>query len=247
MLTPRVFRNPPITEAVIEFKVKVSPEFSPAQFQECRRKLGDEYTETIEIFEFNGQPATKLGETLSNTSRRIIGYGFKSQDKLNIMQFRRDGFAHNRLKPYTSWSKVFAEALRGWDVYRSIALPELITRVGARYVNHVTVPHGDDVADYFVGIPKLPEDALADPNGFLVRFVANDQRTDLKANITLALQAALDQKSVDVFLDIDVYSQRQYEPETAMARVEADFERIREFKNRIFFSYITERAAKLFE
>lgn len=119
MIVHRHFRKAPITEAIIDIKVQPPANFDVARFENVREVIADKYPERIEIFEFKGQLAMKKGETVANTTKTIVGYGFKSKDKVNIVQFRRDGFAHNRLKPYTSWGEVLTEALRVWSIYKN--------------------------------------------------------------------------------------------------------------------------------
>ncbi len=52
----------------------------------------------------------------------LVYQGFsKTPDRLNVAQFRRDGFTFNRLRPYTKWEEIRPEALRLWQLYTAKA------------------------------------------------------------------------------------------------------------------------------
>ncbi len=231
---------------MIVIKVKLPSGFDIMKFKEASNIVRSSYPEQFNILEVSGQFQAGEGSSVAQTASNVIGFGFKSDDKRNVVQFRREGFTYNRLKPYTSWTEVRTEALRVWDIYKKIASPGLVTRIAARYINHLNVPLAENLLDYIYS-PTLPNETQAELNGFLTRFAASDRVSSLQANITQALERALDQKSLNVILDIEVYKQGQYDPETDAEKIVTDFERIREFKNRIFFAYITEKTARLFE
>jgi uncharacterized protein (TIGR04255 family) len=79
------------------------------------------------------------------------GYFWKTSDEKTIVQFRVDGFTFNRLRPYTSWTELFPQALDLWHLYSRVSRPEVITRLAVRYINRIPLPAGvTDFSDLFV-------------------------------------------------------------------------------------------------
>src|SRR5579859_7697680 len=109
MPTPRHLREAPITEAIIDFRVKSRAGLDPAVFSGVRPSLADRFPRLNEqrggkiTFEFAPGAATPpVTEDLG-----LQGLFFRSADEKMIAQFRTDGFTLNRLRPYTSWNELF--------------------------------------------------------------------------------------------------------------------------------------------
>src|SRR5207244_403675 len=65
------------------------------------------------------------------------GLRFRSVDEKHIVQFNRDGFVFSRLEPYTNWVNVSRGGLRLWDMFKEMAKPVAIHRIGLRYINRI--------------------------------------------------------------------------------------------------------------
>ena len=52
-----------------------------------------------------------------------------------VAQFTRNGFVFSRLKPYEGWETFEAEAKRLWCIYRELAEPSEVQRLGVRFIN----------------------------------------------------------------------------------------------------------------
>ena len=64
----------------------------------------------------------------------------KTEREREMIQLRVDGFTFNRLKPYTSWEKIFPRAYRFWKKYLDCVEPVGVTRLATRYINALDVP-----------------------------------------------------------------------------------------------------------
>ena len=113
MPTPRHLQNAPITEAIIDFRVKARPDLRAEDFAGVKDQLSNRLPKleemrglqaTFQVLKGKGQPP--LVQDLG-----LQGYFFKSQDEKVIAQFRIDGFTLNRLRPYTSWEDIFPQAM----------------------------------------------------------------------------------------------------------------------------------------
>jgi uncharacterized protein (TIGR04255 family) len=243
MATERHLESAPITEAIIDFRVKLPREFAVEQFDQLKDKLLDRYPQvthqrrsSVEIR--MGQPRTV------QPSDVLTGLLFTSEDGLNIAQFRMDGFTFNRLRPYTKWERVFEEALDNWMVYVETARPEFITRIATRYINHLALPVPRDFSEYLVAAVSVPPGIHGRPSGFLTRMKLEDVDGNISATITQALDQGKPGEII-VRLDIDVY--RNEEIEVDDPSIPSYFSSLRNVKNQIFFNSITEDAARFFE
>ncbi|WDT73858.1 MAG: TIGR04255 family protein [Candidatus Manganitrophus sp.] len=248
MPEPKLLRNSPITEAIIDFQVKSRIGFRAEEFQRLKTDLAQQFPAVEErrglqaTFGFNlGQGPPPVMQDLG-----LQGYFFKSSDKKTIAQFRVDGFTFNRLPPYTGWEELFPQAMELWQLYSSISKPEAISRLAVRNINRIVLPTGDiEFNDYLRAGPIIPQELPQSISGFLTRVTINDPRTDLIANVAQALEVNPLESPTVIILDIDVYKQAQFSIDSPM--IEHTFSELRTFKDLIFFNYLTETTLRRFE
>lgn len=239
--------NAPITEAIIDFRVRLPGAFEILRLKEAHPQLSADYPTIEEQQVTQQQFEQRLGQPpkLMVRSQGVLGYRFRSGDSKSIVQFRRNGFTFNRLKPYPSWDQVFPEACRLWNIYSTVAGPEEISRIAVRFINRLQLPLPNlEFSDYLTAPPPLPQGVPQSLSGFLTQVVIQDPETKLAANVVQALEPPLNEQYVSMILDIDVY-QRDVSQLTLEA-VLGQFAKLREMKNRIFFGSLTEKALALF-
>ena len=240
--------NAPITEAIIDLRVRLPSEFQIEKFSSLRETLHDQYQDVEErrlskvAFDMEaGKPVVQPPE-----DKGIEAYLFKSADNTKVAQFRKDGFTFSRLKPYTSWEDILAEAKNLWKLYVATASPELVTRIAVRYINQLNIPLPiDDFARYLTVPPRVPVNVPQDVSSFFSRVVVHDLEQDIAANIIQVLQGSSMPNHVAIILDIDVYKQKESGFEES--DIWLTFERLRDLKNRIFFDSVTEETVSLYE
>jgi|SRR5208282_3999712 len=235
--------NAPITEAIIDFRVRLPSGFPILVLKEAHAQVSAEYP-AIEVQQVTQQQFEQRPGQLPKLTARsqgVLGYRFRSADKKSIVQFRRNGFSFNRLKPYPSWDRVFPEACRLWNIYSMISHPEEISRIAVRFINRLQLPLPNlEFSDYLAAPPLLPQGVPQHLSSFLTRVVIQDPATNLAANVVQALEPPLNDQYISMILDIDVY-QRDVSQLTLEA-VLGQFAKLREMKNRIFFGSLTEKA-----
>ena len=249
MAEVRHLNNAPITEAIIDFRVKLPSEFKVETFLELKNTIGDRFPKVEDRKLFSSQFEIKKGEPQPPSAKYhgVQGYFFKPEADKKVAQFRIDGFTFSRLKPYTNWEEMFDEARELWGIYCEIAQPEAVTRLAARYINHINIPLPiDDLSDYFTASPKIPENVQGVISGFLSKVVVYDQELDVATNIVQALEKSTKpDKYITVVLDIDSFKTGDfYANNGEMWEI---FANLRNIKNQIFFSSITDETARLFE
>jgi uncharacterized protein (TIGR04255 family) len=248
MAQERHLSRAPITEAVIDLRCKLGPEFDLAAFHELQRSV--DYGEPKQMKLFAVTMRQEAGKDLESRqlNHGLIGWKFTSADRKQVVQFRKDGFTFSRLAPYTHWEDVFEEASRLFSLYTAAARPEEISRPAVRYINRLPLPESEvgDFSPYLTAPPPCPPGPSGFLHGFLTRVQLHDPTTEISATITQSLQAGGTEPGiVPVILDLDIYDRRTY-PANA-GGVLPRFDALRKAKNGYFFSSITEKTAAFFE
>jgi uncharacterized protein (TIGR04255 family) len=249
MAEVRHLNNAPITEAIIDFRVKLPSEFKVETFLELKKTIGDRFPEVQERNLFSSQLRIKKGEPQPPSAEYngVQGYFFRPEDNKKVAQFRIDGFTFSRIKPYTNWEEMFDEAIELWGMYRRIAQPEAVTRLAVRYINHINIPLPvDDLSKYFTASPKIPDNIQGIISGFLSKVVVYDLEMDVATNIVQALdKSAKPDKHITVVLDIDSFKTGNFNVNNG--EMWEIFANLRNIKNQVFFNSITDETARLFE
>jgi uncharacterized protein (TIGR04255 family) len=246
MARQRHLSNAPITEAIIDFRVKLPDGFDTKKFLDATTDLSDSYPKNEPIRVFTGAfVMEKGGKPFTQPLREegIQGYFFKSEDEKNIAQFRVDGFTFNRLHPYTEWESVLSEAKRLWGMYHSLASPEIVKRIAVRYINRLDIKLPTNFNEYLVAPPNVPPTLLQEIKQFLTRLVINvDDKT---INLVQAMEPSTEATKITVILDIDVF--KTSESGLDISSIWSKFEELHDLKNKVFFESITEKVAEMYE
>lgn len=240
-----VLKNAPIIEALIDIRIRMKDDLRVGHFDTLADSISNEYPEKKKHHRWEGKLEFKKGEQpFSDIAETVDGYVFSSADKKQILQARLDGFTLSRLKPYEIWDRFRDEAQRLWKKYSEITSPE-ITRVAVRFINKLEIPLPiRDFSDYLTASPSVPAGLPQSVSGFLTRIVIHEPSIDAAAIITQTLEQIVSPDILPIFLDIDAFKQK---PE-GISEEEAwqILEHLRNFKNKIFFESITEKAKELF-
>ena len=248
MATYRHLANAPITEAVIDFRVRLPSEFQVKELSSIRETIHDQYPDSKERRLITGGFGMEAGKPVVKPpeDRGIDGYVLSSADNRKVAQFSKEGFTFSRLNPYTHWDDILAEAKNLWELYVAKASPELVTRIAVRYINQLNIPLPiDDFARYLTAPPNIPDTIPQVVSHFLTRVVVHDVEIGTTANITQALQKSLRPGCVTIILDIDAYKQKKLGFDDS--DIWLTFRQLRDLKNHIFFGSITEETARLYE
>lgn len=90
---------------------------------------------------------------------------FGRHDNSRLLQLARDLLVINQLLPYPRYEDWREEVHRGLGMYRELAAPGGINRIGVRYINRINVPNPPiRMEDYFRVYPQIPPE-LSDAHG----------------------------------------------------------------------------------
>lgn len=240
-----ILKKAPITEALIDIRLKLPTAFDVAKIDSIYKSISDRYPEKQELRQIEAQIDIKKKESVKTSATKVTGYRYISPDGKQILQARLDGFTVSRLKPYIRWEQLRDEAFRLWKLYRDITSPERITRVAVRYINNLNIPMPiRDFGEYLTAPPIVPPELPQGVSSFLTRVVIHEPSIGANAIIT----QALDQIVTDVapiILDIDVFKSQSdgIEEEDTWEIIE----KLRHFKNKIFFTSITDKLKEMYK
>lgn len=249
MIAPRKLKNAPIKEAVIAFDVTLKEEVDVEKLNAEYAAFSEQYPKKEALlrvrsgFRIEEQMAVQTPLDSNQT-----GYKYTSADGKYIAQFRLDGFTLSRMEPYTVWEDLRSEAARLWEIYNKVANVSTVTRVAARYINLMRVPMDDlkEFGDYLVCPPEVPEALPQGVSSFLTRIVFSEPTSGAQCILTQALEGPdVDNRMVPIVLDIDVFIQHQFPVNEGQYWQELD--KLRDFKNKVFFQSITKKAESLFQ
>jgi len=242
-----VFKNAPIIEALLDVRVELPKEVDLKKLEAFYDFVKDRFPEKQERKFFRAE--FKLSREITSasvpTSSETVGYLFRSPIENKIVQARLDGFTFNKLKPYENWKLFSSEARRLWDLYLQIANPLRITRIAARYINRIVVPLPmKDFKEYILTIPEIAPNLPQALAHFFMRLVIPNPEIQATAVVIETMENPVDNQRLPLILDIDVWRETVYEDN--QPEMWDDFEKLRVFKNDVFFNSITEKTKELF-
>ena len=247
MARRRFLRNAPIREAIID--LKVAPAVDPTKlaplFESLKERFPKQEVLQQRTFGFEFGPGELRSSRIDGGAQ---GGRLTSADGRYIVQLRVDGFTLSRLPPYETWEAMREVAQPLWNDYLRHSQTEKVTRAAVRYINVMDLPLPiRDFKDYLSAPPEIPAALPQELGGFFSRVVIVHRELDVAGVVTQALETAYDNK-VQVILDIDVFREgRQTDWRVNDPSVWDTLERMRDFKNQIFFESITEKTVGLFE
>lgn len=246
MATKRQLTRAPIQEALID--IQFSPHIPFDEFVKLREKFASEFPDCKNIWQASvGFDVTE--DLAATTQKNQIGYRFESQEHTHILQCRTNGFTFSRLSPYETWEQMRDEAKELWEQFITETRPGTVSRLAVRYINALRIPLPiDSFSTYLAVPPELPAALPQTLAGFLQRFVIARASDGCTAVVTQALEESnvqLESDAITVFLDIDVFKIVELQPDAP--EIWQILEVLRNFKNDVFFEYLTEKSVESYQ
>jgi uncharacterized protein (TIGR04255 family) len=244
----RHLTHAPITEAVIDFKVKPKDGVAYEQVHEAFKQMDFGYYLKTPISE--GTFAIGMGPDgqfipPSSTSA-VVGLRLHSSDERYILQARGDSFTLSRLAPYETWESLIEEAKRLWAIYVARLEPVGIFRIATRFINNLRLPlrMGEEFQVYINSLAQVPQGTPQSVEGFFQRFQLADRFLDAHVILSLTLNSLDPDGRVPVILDIDAFKMTEKNASDPM--IWEELESLRKLKNDCFFGTLTEKAQELY-
>ncbi len=154
----RIYENPPLIEAICEFRFKPSQAWDwtipGLVFDKIKADFPKKRQQNIMEMQFQVASQELSHELKSGVARMQ----FLREDERALIQVGPDLLAVNQLKPYPTW-KVFKSMIENaLRVYGQVANPAGFQRIGLRYINRIETPEPQvQIEDYLLAQPHVPE------------------------------------------------------------------------------------------
>jgi len=241
-----VFPNAPITEALLDIRVKLPEKRALADLKVFQDYIKDRFPARKErkflmsALHLAPEPSVRVSASGSD------GYFFECSKERKIVQARLDGFTFNKLKPYENWESFRSEGRELWALYFKMANPTKVTRIALRYINRIEVPLPmKDFKEYILTSPEVAPELPQGLAHFFMRLVIPNDDIGAVAVITQTMEEPTTDDKLPLILDIDVWQKTEYEGENG--KMWDEFEKLRKFKNDVFFGMTTDKAKELFK
>jgi len=245
-MTSKQYKKPPITEAVLDFRVKVPAGFEDlAAFADrvAGRYPTRQQLQNIEV-KLDGE-ARQIG--LKHTTQ---GFRLTSEDQADICIAGAEGLTTSRLAPYIGWDRLLDTWRQNWAAWTKATHSSVPKRIGLRYINRIDVPQPQgesvDFGEYValqIRSPKVTDEPLLG-YGMQLQFQSRRPKWNVSINCGKIANSPII-NHISFLLDIDVY--RDEDIPTAQKRLEEILEEAHGLKNELFEVMITDASRALFE
>jgi uncharacterized protein (TIGR04255 family) len=184
------YRNPPIVEAICEFRFSQETKWDPTIPGLLYDKLKEQFPNKES--RFNQEVEVKvddkgLQQWVTHPNQMAV---FLSQDQKSLMQVGPNKLSIHYLKPYPGWENFRPKIKQTYDVLISLIDIRGIDRIALMYIDKIEIPgHNIDMKQYFNFMPNLGEGFNQPFTDFIVGcdFPYNDKRDICKLQLTSAL------------------------------------------------------------
>lgn len=240
----RKYKNPPIVEAVCEFRLTQDTPWDltiPGLFYEkVKTDFPHREQRVVQEVELSQEP--QGFQQRIRTSERVLLF---TQDRKMLIQLGPRLLVVNALRPYPTWQGFKPRIEKAWGELQRVVAINGLERIGLRYINHIKLPEKEaklgDYFEFYLSLgPRLPQNMVS----FIVgaEFPYNDGRDHCQVRF----EPLRDSGEGSAFiLDIDYFLARSRAVEVANALqwVEEAHSRVEE----VFEGCITDRLRAFFE
>lgn len=233
------YLRPPITESVIELRFSEEIEFDKIvkHSEKFKRRYPNEQK--------NIQLTTEFSERGVFGTAGDLGLRLSSKDELDVVMINKSSFAVSRLAPYPGWEKFYARFHHDFELFTAQFGRKSFTRAGMRYINRLDIPLGAPDMRHFINVyPQLPKFDRSSPRTFALTSTFVLEEEGLGVTLQSATVESPVPKHVSVVIDIDVFAEDDLPMRYDMW--EGKLKKMRDVKNYIFESSITDETRKLF-
>ena len=199
------YKNPPVVEAVCEFRFEPSGRWDLTVPGLVYEKLKGAFPKrrAAKLLEASVEVGQQGVEQKLTT---MEGMEFLRDDEKAFVRVAQDMLSVHQLRPYPAWPQFVPLIRQGFEAFCEVAKPNGLHRIGLRYVNRIEIPTASvELEEYFHFHPSVGPDLPQEYGRFLVAIeIAYDGQRDM-----LRLQAigppVAPATSVVAILDLDYF------------------------------------------
>lgn len=244
--------NPPIKEAIfaIYFNEIISAEklnnFKETDYVKSKYpvvKLNYKYQVTNKSSENTGTDKLEF-----HTNHQQEGYTLQCEnDCNNLIQVFPTHLSYHNFNKYAGWSSMYSELEQIWKLFSGSVGSNNISRLNVRYINQIELPLPltNGFGDYITLLPVIPSNLNQSVNNFFMQVNIPDALNQMHGTITeTILPNTQNKNSLNFLIDLSVLKQGPFDCNDS--EIWNWLTKMREFKNELFFSCITEKTENLF-
>ncbi|MDW8038971.1 MAG: TIGR04255 family protein [Thermoguttaceae bacterium] len=238
----RKYANPPILEAVCEFRLSRKTPWDITVPGRVYEKLREEFPlredRVVEDWDITYHPVRSRGPILREP--RLLCF---TNEKNLFIQLGRRLLSVHVVRPYPTWSAFKPRIAKAWESLAGIVEIRGLSRIGLQYVNRIEVPSLEgNLKDYFDFYPFLGEHVARDVANFML--AVEYRYADGRDRCVTILSSSM-KSSKTFFLEIDyfLFQSELIPPTEAISWVEEAHSRVEE----IFEGCITDRLREQFQ
>jgi len=245
----RHYENPPIVEALAEISFTGSgwrPSVPGRFYERIRERFPEEGRRDQVGVQLSVSPEQADWRLERGTPRSL----FLASDQSRMVQVAPDQLVYNQLHPdqerpyrhYEEWRPTVMEMLA---LYRELAKPKSVERVGLRYINKIVIPALQfSMGEYFALYPYVPQDLAGEHGDFIMRLQIPPLREGHELLVSFG-SAPAEQEGTTAFL-LDLYDVSVPEDSDDPGSIEHRFDQAHENIIHAFEHSITPGARALF-
>jgi len=145
------------------------------------------------------------------------------------------------------WEPLFEGIWAAWLGYREVLRPDRVLRVSTRFINRIDIPTGQNLDDYFLISPRMPEGAPDILSAYSSVMSIPYAQRKTQAFVKLGLDVSNSNQTIQaMILDLDILHPCDLAPNDNEA-ISSEIQDLRPLKNELFFGSLTEKALELFQ
>ncbi|MDO9036244.1 MAG: TIGR04255 family protein [Methanoregula sp.] len=184
------FKNPPIVEAICEFRFsqesKTDPTIPGLLYEKLKTDFPNKESKIDQEIEIKADDKG-FRHWVKNPNSLAV---FLSNDRKSLIQIGTNKLSIHYLKPYPGWEHFRPKIQQAFDALNSITAVQRIDRIALVYIDKIEIPgHNIDLKQYFNFMPHLGE-GFAEPfTDFMVGcdIPYNSKRDICKLQLTSAM------------------------------------------------------------
>lgn len=240
------YSRPPITEAVVQFRVNNQIDLNVLKkIADKLKRKGYPNQKPISKNDIN---FVQNASDLDVTVRHSPGYHMSSDDEADIVILEPDSLLISRLAPYPGWDSFYERVKSVWKLWKSADKTQNISRVGIRYINRIDIPINEseviNIEDYLNFYPKDCTFIDVPMSNYLIQITKKTSNPLWSTIITSTQHQPVLTATLSLLLDIDV--SRTEEIPLNDAGLLSMLAEARDIKNEIFSQCITQKTEELF-
>lgn len=241
-------KNPPAIEVVFEILLAEEEGLSAVNFAISDKDFNKRFAKKSDITFHQFENVDKNEQITSKYG--TLGIIYTNANNKELTQFRLNGFSYNSLGEYPKWQDFIINAMCAWNKYKECRKKHEAVKFGLRFINLIKIPKiCENLSEYFsIGINF--SDKQNEIGGIIqsqYRYLSKFPDSDYSSIVNFIQQPVVSGDNYKNFIfDIDVVMEnlpKIIDDDTIMKH----FEEMRDLKNRVFTSHLTNKAMEMYK